>query len=69
MPPLPYTRRLEHGWPLQAPDGVFEVIGRSVARQWPMIDVKFSYVALEGANFSSGRSARYPALFLSSKVI
>lgn len=66
---LPYSRRLEHGWSLQAPDGVFEVVGRSVARQWPMIDVKFSYVALEGANFSSGRSARYPALFLSSKVI
>lgn len=59
----PYSRRLERGWSLQAPNGVFEVTAKLVKRRLKMVNVKFDYVPLVGAK------SRVPAIKLKSKVV
>lgn len=71
----PYSRKLELGWSLQAPDGVFEVAAKWLRSRWgKAVDVRFTYVALEGMpgvkkQGYRGNSTRYPAIILKSKVI
>jgi hypothetical protein len=56
----PYSRRLEKGWSLQAPDGVFEVTAKAMRRRLPNLVVRFAY------RFHAGR--RTPAIIIESKV-
>jgi len=71
----PYSRKLELGYSLQAPDGVFEVTAKWLRSRWgKAVDVRFTYVALENLPAVKkpkyrGNSTRYPAIVLTSKVI
>lgn len=71
----PYSRKLELGFSLQAPDGVFEVTAKWLRSRWgKAVDVRFTYVALENLPAVKkpkyrGDSTRYPAIVLTSKVI
>lgn len=71
----PYSRRLELGWSLQAPDGVFEVAAKWLRSRWgKAVDVRFTYVGLDGMERIGGKvgnrsKLRHPAIILKSKVI
>jgi hypothetical protein len=41
----PYARRLEFGWSMQAPDGVYELVAYWAEREFPQLSVTFSYVS------------------------
>lgn len=58
----PYSRRIEQGWSLQAPDGVFEVTAKTLRRRLPELTVVFNYITLSGA------AKRTPAIIMASKV-
>lgn len=57
-----YSRRIEQGWSLQAPDGVFELTAKKLKRQRRDVSVEFTYIPIEG------RKNRVPAIILGSKV-
>jgi hypothetical protein len=40
----PYARRLEHGWSLQAPDGVYELVALEAERRFPDARIEFRYL-------------------------
>jgi hypothetical protein len=40
----PYARRLEHGWSVQAPDGVYELVAMEAAEKYPWTEIDFAYV-------------------------
>ena len=40
----PYARRLEHGWSMQAPDGVYEVVAIEARREFPNLAIEFEYL-------------------------
>jgi hypothetical protein len=42
--PRPYARRLEQGWSLQAPDGVYELVAMEAQRRFNGAVIEFSYV-------------------------
>lgn len=77
----PYSRKLEWGWSLQAPTGVFDVAAKWLRKRWGRaVEVQFTYVRLEGLpgmedikpvkkKTYRGDSRRYPAIVLRSKVI
>lgn len=70
----PYDRKLEWGWSIQAPDGVFEVTAKwARSRFGRLVDVTFTYVALDGMAQVSGKAGnasglRHPCIILRSKV-
>lgn len=41
----PYARRLEFGWSMQAPDGVYELVALWAEREFPMLNIEFSFVS------------------------
>lgn len=65
----PYSRRLEHGWSLQAPDGIFEVTAAKLRRERPDVIVKFDYLFVPELRGKSKRAdGRTPAILLKSAV-
>lgn len=40
----PYARRLEFGWSMQTPDGIYELVALWAQRQFPMLDIDFRFV-------------------------
>lgn len=58
----PYSRRLEFGWSLQAPNGVFEVTAKALKQLRKDVFIRFDYVPLEGFK------RPVPAIIIKSKV-
>jgi hypothetical protein len=41
----PYARKLEFGYSLQAPDGIYELVALWAKREYPVLDIEFSFVS------------------------
>jgi hypothetical protein len=41
----PYARKLEFGYSLQAPDGIYELVALWAQREFPVLDIEFSFVS------------------------
>lgn len=76
----PYSRKIEIGRSLQAPDGVYELTARAARKKFPDADIGFTYRAImggsmvgadvisggskRGAKLANRRSLRYPAIIV-----
>ncbi len=39
----PYARRIEYGWSIQAPDGVYEIVAVAAQRRFTNVEILFDY--------------------------
>jgi len=66
----PYARKIEMGRSLQAPDGVYEMTAKAAKKQFPFLDIEFTYRAfaqggaVTNPKHKSKSKNRYPVIIV-----